>query len=107
MKSHLPLSSPTGIGAAAQLPASKSLSRVDFNIQFTPSVVPSYTKLYQLYPLDSTSNLLQKHHNILLEWHLMSKLSDFFQDLALLPDFLKPVGEYWWCSDGESQDITG
>ena len=43
MKSHLPLSSPAGIGAAAQLLASKSLSRVDFNIQFTPSVVPSYT----------------------------------------------------------------
>lgn len=65
MKSHLPLSSPTGIGDAAQLLASKSLSRVDFNIQFTPSVVPSYTSYTHSIHLDSTSNLLQKHHNIL------------------------------------------
>ena len=29
------------------------------NLHFTPSVVPSSTKLYQLYPLDSTSNQLK------------------------------------------------
>ena len=107
MKSHLPLSSPAGIGAAAQLLASKSLSRVDFTSN-------SHHQLYRvipLYPLDSFRfyfYLLQKHHNIVrFEWNFISKLSDFFQDLAFVPDFLKPVGEYWWCSDGESQDITG
>lgn len=74
----------------------------------------SHHQLYRvipLYPLDSFRfyfYLLQKHHNIVrFEWNFISKLSDFFQDLAFVPDFLKPVGEYWWCSDGESQDITG
>ena len=66
-----------------------------------------FTPNLQLIPIRFYFYLLK---NITSCWSdfFLSKLSlDFFQDVALVPDFLNPLREYWWFSNGESQDING